>query len=206
VQVTITMTEQDIACENAGNPGYVRLAGTFTRLRTFLGALAIGLLAQAAVVIAQDKPTTDTSADKLLAVASAQDNPLSASQRRLYKGTTNWLLRSAEKMPEENYNFKPTEAVRSFGQILGYVADEQYRFCSIIRGEKHPAPNIEHTKISKVDLIAALKEGFAYCDNAYDSATDMFQVRRPESCNQPKRPHASQARYIYQWPSPPLSA
>jgi hypothetical protein len=136
MQVTITMTEQDIACDNAGNPGYVRLAGTFTRLRTFLGALAIGLLAQAAVVIAQDMPTTATSADKPPAVASAQDNPLSASQRRMYDAVKDWVLRSAEKMPEENYNFKPTEAVRSFGQIVGHVADVQYRFCALLRGEK----------------------------------------------------------------------
>lgn len=35
------------------------------------------------------------------------------------------LLRSAEKMPEENYGFKPTDTVRSFGQIVGHVADSQ---------------------------------------------------------------------------------
>jgi hypothetical protein len=32
------------------------------------------------------------------------------------------LLRSAEKMPEENYNFKPTDTVRSYGQIIGQHA------------------------------------------------------------------------------------
>jgi uncharacterized damage-inducible protein DinB len=75
-------------------------------------------------------------------------------------------------MPEENYKFKPTEAVRSYGQIVGHVADAQYIFCSIALGEKNPAPNIEKTKTSKADLIAALKEGFAYCDRAYDGMTD----------------------------------
>ena len=82
------------------------------------------------------------------------------------------LLRSAEKMPEENYKFKPTEAVRSYGQIVGHVADAQFSFCSIALGEKNPAPNIEKTKTSKADLIAALKESFAYCDRAYDGMTD----------------------------------
>ena len=75
-------------------------------------------------------------------------------------------------MHEENYNFRPTDAVRSFGQVVGHVADSQYMFCSIVLGEKNPAPNIEQTKTSKADLIAALKAAFAYCDKSYDGMTD----------------------------------
>lgn len=82
------------------------------------------------------------------------------------------LVRYAEKMPEENYNFKPTDAVRSYGQIIGHIAESQYFFCSIVLGEKNPAPGIEKTKTSKADLIAALKDAFAYCDKAYDGMAD----------------------------------
>jgi uncharacterized damage-inducible protein DinB len=82
------------------------------------------------------------------------------------------LLRSAEKMPEENYNFKPADSVRSFGQIVGHAADSQYTFCSGVLGEQRPALKIEQTKSSKADLIAALKDAFAYCDKAYDGVTD----------------------------------
>ena len=108
----------------------------------------------------------------LPAVAWSQDNPLSAFNKGAYGRTKDVLLRSAEKMPEENYKFKPTEAVRSYGQVVGHVADAQYLFCSIALGEKNPAPKIEQTKTSKADLIAALKEAFAYCDKAYDGMTD----------------------------------
>jgi uncharacterized damage-inducible protein DinB len=108
----------------------------------------------------------------LPAVAWSQDNPLSTFNKGAYGRTKDVLLRSAEKMPEENYNFKPTEAVRSYGQVVGHVADAQYLFCSIALGEKNPAPKIEQTKTSKAALIAALKEGFAYCDKAYDGMTD----------------------------------
>jgi uncharacterized damage-inducible protein DinB len=103
---------------------------------------------------------------------SAQGNPLSAFNRHVYDGVKGVLLRTAQKMPEENYSFKPTEAVRSFGQILGHVADAQYLFCSVVLGEMNPAPKIEQTKTSKAELIAALKESFAYCDKAYDGMTD----------------------------------
>jgi len=106
------------------------------------------------------------------AVAPAQDNPLSAFNKRAYGQLKVWMLRSAEKMPEENYAFKPTEVVRTFGQVVGHVADVQYLFCSPVLGEKNPAPKIEQTKTSKADLIAALKDAFAYCERAYDSMTD----------------------------------
>ena len=106
------------------------------------------------------------------ALALAQDNPLSAFNKRAYGQLKVWVLGSAEKTPEENYNFKPTDAVRGFGQIIGHVADVQYLFCSVVLGEKNPAPKIEQTKTSKAELIAALKDAFAYCDKAYDGMTD----------------------------------
>ncbi len=100
------------------------------------------------------------------------DNPLSAFTKRVYGFQKGILLRSAEKMPEEDYNFKPTETVRSYGQIIGHLADAQYLFCSKVLDEKNPEPKIEQTKTSKADLIAALKTAFAYCDKAYDGMTD----------------------------------
>lgn len=102
----------------------------------------------------------------------APDNPMSTFNKRAYAQMKDWLLRSAEKMPEQEYNFKPTEAVRSFGQIVGHVADVQYTFCSVALGEKNPSLKIEQTKTSKADLIAGLKDAFAYCDRAYNSITD----------------------------------
>ena len=102
----------------------------------------------------------------------ASENPFSAINKRGYTRTTGILVRSAEKMPEENYSFKPADSVRSFGQIIGHLADAQYLFCSIASGQKNPELNIEKTKTSKADLIAALKEGIAYCDKVYDAMTD----------------------------------
>jgi len=133
-------------------------------MRTFLRTLLICLLATAAALPQENPPKA--------AVVAAPDNPLSAWNKVAYGRVKDILLRSAEKVPEENYNFKPTEAVRSFGQIVGHVADAQYLFCSIELGEKNPAPKIEQSKTSKADLIAALKDAFAYCDKAYDGMTD----------------------------------
>jgi uncharacterized damage-inducible protein DinB len=81
-------------------------------------------------------------------------------------------LGAAQKMPEENYSFKPTPDVRSFSQLVGHVADASYMFCSQASGEVNPMRDIEKTKTSKADLVAALKDAVTYCNKAFDSMTD----------------------------------
>ncbi|MBL8214554.1 MAG: DinB family protein [Bryobacterales bacterium] len=110
----------------------------------------------------------------LLSITGAlwAQNPMSADAKALYEGVRNNLIKAADKMPEENYSFKPVPEVRSFGQLVGHVADAQYLFCSAVKGEKVAPKGIEKTKTSKADLTAALKEAFAYCDAAYAAMTD----------------------------------
>jgi len=133
-------------------------------MRTFLPIVLIVLLASTAIALAQDSPPP--------AGAAAQTNPLSGHSKMVYGYVKMILLSSAEKMAEENYSFKPTDTVRSYGQILGHIADSQYMFCSIVLGEKNPAPAIEKTKTTKADLIAAIKDACGYCDKAYNGLTD----------------------------------
>ena len=102
----------------------------------------------------------------------AAQNPVAAGQKMLYSMIKDNIVRSAEKMPETNYSFKPTPEVRSFGQLIGHVADAQYLFCSAVLGKANPAPGIEKSKTTKADLVQALKDAFAYCDPAYDALTD----------------------------------
>jgi uncharacterized damage-inducible protein DinB len=104
--------------------------------------------------------------------AQANPNPFSTYNKIFYARMKTILVSSAEKMPEENYNFKPTDSVRSYGQIVGHVADAQYNFCAMALGETNPGLKIEETKTTKADLVAALKGALAYCDKAYDGMTD----------------------------------
>jgi uncharacterized damage-inducible protein DinB len=99
-------------------------------------------------------------------------NPLTMTAKYAYNMSKMDVLKSAEEMPEQNYSFRPVATVRSFGQLVGHVADGQYEFCSAIVGDGKQPPGIEKNKTSKADLIAALKEGFAYCDQAFSSMND----------------------------------
>jgi uncharacterized damage-inducible protein DinB len=92
-----------------------------------------------------------------------------AAVKPLYEMTKNWIIKSAEQMSEANYSFKPTPEVRSFGQLIGHLANSQYEFCVPAKGG--PAPNtgdIEKTTTDKAGLVKALKDAFAYCDALYD--------------------------------------
>jgi uncharacterized damage-inducible protein DinB len=104
--------------------------------------------------------------------AAAPANPITASERGFYAVVSGEVLAAAEKMPEESYSFKPTPDVRSFGQLVGHVADAQYGLCSTAVSEPNPMKAIEKTKTSKADLVAALKDAVAYCNKAYAGMTD----------------------------------
>ena len=97
---------------------------------------------------------------------------VSGYPKMVQKQVTAWIERAAEKMPEEEYAFKPDPASRSFGQILGHIADADYLFCSTILGESSPSPGVEKSKTTKAELRAALHDAFTYCNRAYDALTD----------------------------------
>ena len=57
--------------------------------------------------------------DKPQAPAGPPANPITQSEKGLYSFISGAVVKAAEKMPEENYSFKPTPDVRSFGQLVG---------------------------------------------------------------------------------------
>jgi uncharacterized damage-inducible protein DinB len=104
------------------------------------------------------------------ALPGQSGDPLTSEAKQAYTSIKNNLTRMAEKMPEENYSFKPTPDIRSFGELVAHVADAQAMFCSTVTGERKSVSAA--SKNSKADLVAALKESFAICDAAYNSITD----------------------------------
>jgi uncharacterized damage-inducible protein DinB len=110
--------------------------------------------------------------EKSQAQAAPPANPITMSEKGVYSFVSNAVIGAAQKMPEENYSFKPTPEVRSFGELVGHVADASYMFCSLTLGEANPAKGIEKTKTTKADLVLALQDAVAYCNKAFDSMTD----------------------------------
>src|SRR5215217_955721 len=72
------------------------------------------------------------------AAASPPANPISQAIKASWDGAKRNLKESAEQMAEADYAFRPTDQVRTFGEILAHVAGANYVFCAPARGEKTP--------------------------------------------------------------------
>lgn len=108
----------------------------------------------------------------LLAItpAAAQENPHIASAKQVLQLIKGNIVKSAEQMSEENYAFKPTPEVRSFGQLLGHIANANFMICSRASGAENPnKDDIEKTKTAKADLQKALDASFAFCEAQFDA-------------------------------------
>jgi uncharacterized damage-inducible protein DinB len=97
-------------------------------------------------------------------------NPLIAESKGAYNSVKGYLTRAAAAMPEENYAFKPTPEIRTFGALLAHIADHQMRYCSTAQGAAKQTDFA--SKTTKADLVAALAASFAECDAAWASITD----------------------------------
>jgi uncharacterized damage-inducible protein DinB len=111
-----------------------------------------------------------------LAQAPAADpaNPLSSWLRNAYNGNRNNIVRTAEKMPEENYGMRPgaQPEVRTFAQQVTHVAFYNFLWCSQAKGEKNPNPGNLDKITSKAEALKVLNDAFAYCESAYNALTD----------------------------------
>ena len=96
--------------------------------------------------------------------------PFIAELKQFYTIRKGDLLKAADRMPAEDYDFRPTPAVRSFAQLLAHVIDAQMGFCSAVKGQ--PRKIDAASKSSKADLTAALKTSFDECDSAFALMTD----------------------------------
>ncbi len=123
------------------------------------------LLTTAPMAYAQGKPAPK-------AEAAMPANPISTFLKGNYERTKKFIVASAELMPADQYNFKPTPDVRTFGQLIGHIADAQLMFCSTVKKETLPKKPSAEKLATKAELQKALTEAFAYCDKVYPDSTD----------------------------------
>lgn len=81
----------------------------------------------------------------------------------------------AEAMPEEKYSFAPSQGefkgVRTFGDQIKHVAEENYYFFGPAAGVANPPETLKALK-SKAEILKALKDSFVVAHKAIDSMTE----------------------------------
>jgi hypothetical protein len=99
-------------------------------------------------------------------------NPLTSGVKAQFAMVKDVVIRSAQKVPENLYTFRPTPEVRSFAELFGHVADGFFSMCATAGGGTPPRSGIEKAVTGKADLIKALQDGAAYCDSVIAGMTD----------------------------------
>jgi len=97
---------------------------------------------------------------------------LAGSAKAMHAMIRRDLAEAAENMPADEYAFRPTPQVRTFGQIIGHVVDANFFFCSQAAGEKSPATADYEQITNKAALVKALNDSLVYCDRVYAATTD----------------------------------
>lgn len=128
-------------------------------------------------------------------------DPVSKMVKASFDGISRYVTASAEKMPEENYGFKPTPEVRSFGQLIAHVANTHFSYCARVKGEKNPNEgNDFEKKTAKADIMKGLADSIAYCSPVYAEMTD---AKALEPLPAPVAPAAAPPAPAAKTPPPP---
>jgi uncharacterized damage-inducible protein DinB len=106
------------------------------------------------------------------ASAQAPTDPIATALKNGFDGISRNVSESAAKMPEADFAFKPTKDVRSFGEILGHIANTHYSLCAAVKGEKKPDAQDFEKITAKSDMVKGLNDSIDYCKAAYASMTD----------------------------------
>jgi uncharacterized damage-inducible protein DinB len=105
-------------------------------------------------------------------------NAAVGTMRELWKSVTDYITTAANEVPEAQYGYRPVATVRSFGQLIAHIAGAQYLMCAAALGDPaREEDEIERTKTSKAELVAALRASSEYCAKAYAQSDDEAQQR-----------------------------
>ena len=88
--------------------------------------------------------------------------------RNGFNEVNDWVTKAAEMVPAEKYSYRPTDTVRTFGQLIGHITDSYNYFCAHGVGNKVEwSDAIEKGKTDKDTLLPKLKEAVGRCNTAY---------------------------------------
>lgn len=102
------------------------------------------------------------------AASQQRDNDPLAASRRAFDEVSAWVTAAAEVVPADKYSYTPAEPVRTFGQLVGHLADSYNYYCAVAAGR-----NVEWTDAiekgvnDKATLVERLKQALATCTGPY---------------------------------------
>lgn len=93
----------------------------------------------------------------------------------VFTSTTDKAIQLAETIPEDQYDWRPAEEVRSIREVVLHVAGSSYFFGSMLGAEmpENVDPrSMEQSGMSKSEAIAALEESITYIHDFLGTLTE----------------------------------
>ena len=123
-------------------------------------------------------PTFDRSAARNEARnATFEGRPLGAVVQKAFDAFSNYLVVSAQMMPESGYGFRPTPELRTFGEQITHATTSHYSFCNqsgVPPGfERRAAPSVRELT-TKAAIVKALEDSIVYCSNLLAAASEAW--------------------------------
>jgi hypothetical protein len=110
------------------------------------------------------------------------DNPVSDAVRQALARESKNLVAAAELLPAEKYDFHPTPAQMTFGQLIAHVTQTNAALCAGISGSTPDAAHYSRLTPQalqslagtdpKPTLVEAITQSFAYCTAALANMAD----------------------------------
>lgn len=91
-----------------------------------------------------------------------------AALRKSFNQVSGWVMKAAELVPADKYTYQPAKTVRTFGQLIGHIADGYNYFCATAAGRKVEwSDAIEKGSSDKATLVQKLKQSTDSCNAAH---------------------------------------
>ena len=118
-----------------------------------------------------------SAAREKMRLETFKNRPLASVIQKAFDVNANYLMMAARMMPEAAYGFRPTPELRTFGEQINHATAAQYSFCNqagVPPGiERRPPPSLRQVT-AKADVVKALDDSVAYCDNVLKAASEAW--------------------------------
>jgi len=83
------------------------------------------------------------------------------------------ILKAADEMPAESFQFRPTPDIRTFARVVNHITEAQLHTCGAANATAPDAlAKVPPETADKATIVTALKASYAECDKAFAALTD----------------------------------
>ena len=116
-------------------------------------------------------------------------NPVTDNVRQRLTRQSKILIATAEAMPADKYDYKPTKDNMTFGHLMGHIVEANNFVCSKIGGSEHKS-DVKDSD-GKDKIVAAMKDSIDFCTKVMADAKDSDLGQEVETFGGRKAPKAA---------------